>query len=93
MDYLKEYPQGRIIDKGSYKILGGAIIKASDIKVGSSWKGSGGSTVKVHQVEKMKCKDGSDWYEVHYCWAENGKIQTHSKDSFAFQCRYCLVIE
>jgi hypothetical protein len=33
MDYLKEYPQGRIIEEDSYKLLGGVIIKASDIKV------------------------------------------------------------
>ena len=93
MDYLKEYPQGRIIEEDSYKLLGGVIIKASDIKVWSTWKGSGNTTVKVYEIEKLKCKDGSDWNEIHYCWCENGKIVTHSKDSFAFQCRYCLVLE
>jgi hypothetical protein len=93
MDYLKEYPQGRIIEDGQYKLLGGVIIKPSDIKKGSTWKGTGNITVKVYKVETMSCKDGSEWSEIHYCWNENGKIATHSKDSFAFQCRYCMVLE
>jgi hypothetical protein len=35
----------------------------------------------------------NSWYEVVYSWEENGVKKTHDKDQFAFQCRYCLIVE
>ena len=61
------------------------IYPANQIVAGSVWQGSTGSLVTVDGV------DANGW--VHYHWKEVGSIRMHEKESFAFQCRYCLVVE
>jgi predicted aldo/keto reductase-like oxidoreductase len=68
--------------------LGNAIVCAhmfppEDIIVGSKWISSGNLTVIVESVIEDR---------VTYSWIEHNKTVTHSKDSFCFQCRYCLVL-
>lgn len=60
------------------------IFPISEIKSGQKWKASGGFIVDIISVENNK---------VTYSWIENNKIQKHIKDSFNFQCRYCLIIK
>jgi hypothetical protein len=65
--------------------------KPHEIQVGSRWIGSSGSIVVVEGINQYGSTD--PWYEVVYSWEENGVKKTHDKDQFAFQCRYCLIIE
>ena len=61
------------------------IFPVEGIKLGSDWMGSGGEIVTV-----IKIKD--DW--ITYTWrgADEVKVR-HEKDSFSFQCRYCLIVK
>jgi len=62
------------------------IYKPEEIVIGCRWQGSGGSVVTVESI----CNLG--W--VTYSWTDvNGVKKTHEKESFAFQCRYCLIVE
>jgi hypothetical protein len=67
--------------------------KAHEIKVGSRWCAASGSNhiVIVEGINQYGSID--PWYEVVYSWEENGMKKTHDKDVFAFQCRYCLILE
>ena len=68
------------------KIVCRHIFKADEIKIGSRWQGSGGSIVEVTSV------DGLGW--VEYKWNDSlGEVKVHEKESFAFQCRYCLIVD
>lgn len=75
---------GRIEVQYGRAILCGVILCKDDIEPGQVWQGSSGTTVTVQAV------DSDGW--VTYGWAEGDAPRTHTKDSFAFQCRYCLVI-
>ena len=66
-------------------ILCGAILPTEFIKHGQLWMSSGNLIVRVTYV-----KNG-EW--VYYSWEEQGEVRQYSKDSFAFQCRYCLVLD
>lgn len=69
------------LDKFGNQIVCGHIYPAHEIEVGSSWVSSGGGLVTVTKV---------DDYEIYYDQL-NGL--PHHKDSFSFQCRYCLIIK
>ena len=68
------------------KLVCGHIYPTNEIKVGQIWAAADGSdrTVRVLKVD-------GDW--VEYEWQELGKTISHEKLAFAFQCRYCLVVE
>ena len=67
--------------------------KPHEIKVGSRWCAASGSN-HIVTVEGINQYGSTDpWHEVVYSWEENGVKKTHDKDQFAFQCRYCLIIE
>jgi hypothetical protein len=78
------------------KIVCEHIFPANEIKVGSIWQGSSGSLVEITEVKEFrwtyKNKEQID-FDVFYKWVDNGKEVFHNKDSFSFQCRYCLVTE
>jgi hypothetical protein len=76
---------GRVEIVNGKRLLCGVILPVARIQVGQTWAAASGSnlTVEVTQV-----KDG--W--VEYCWSERGETRHHFKDSFSFQCRYCLVL-
>jgi hypothetical protein len=68
------------------KLLCGQILKPEQLAVGQTWAAASGAdhTVKIAGID-----DG--W--VRYEWVESGEPVSNEKESFAFQCRYCLVIE
>jgi hypothetical protein len=55
-----------------------------EIEVGSMWMSSGNNVVTVTE------NDG-EW--ITYQWEESAGTKYNSKDYFAFQCRYCLIID
>ena len=67
--------------------------KPHEIKVGSRWCRADGSKgfVVVEGINQYGSID--PWYEVVYSWELNGEKFTHEKETFAFQCRYCLIVE
>ena len=68
-------------------LLCGHILGKEFILPGQRWAPADGSDREVLVVDI--CPAG--W--VKYTWDENGVARTHSKESFAFQCRYCLVFD
>lgn len=65
--------------------------KAHEIQVDSRWIGVCGHIVTVEGINSYGSE--SPWYEIVYSWEENGVKQTHDKDLFSFQCRYCLIVQ
>jgi hypothetical protein len=61
-------------------IVCGWIFPPEEIEVGQLWQSSNGNTVRITKVDNDK---------VYYCW--NG--ESHVKDSFSFQCRYCMILD
>jgi len=68
------------------------IFKRNEIKVGSRWVRADGSKGYV-TVEGFNQYGSTDWYAVVYSWEENGVKKTWQKETFAFQYRYCLILE
>ena len=73
----------RIENQCGNNIVCGHIFPADEIMPGQVWQASGGATVEIVSVN-----DG----DVTYAWTEKGKRVDHTKASFAFQCRYCLIV-
>lgn len=72
----------RVEKQGEFHILCGVILPASCIKVGQRWISVGSRVpVEVTKVEQ---------YAVHY---QSPVQRPHAKEQFAFQCRYCLVLD
>lgn len=71
--------------RGRHLLCGGPIPERM-IKNGQVWAAASGSGI---EVKISAVRDG--W--VGYTWRENDKAQYHEKDSFSFQCRYCLVLD
>jgi hypothetical protein len=84
MDYETEITNG-------HKHIVRHFFKAHEIQVGSRWIGSSGGIVTVEGFNSYGSTD--PWIEVVYSWQLNGEKFTHEKDAFAFQCRYCLIVE
>lgn len=61
-------------------IICGWIFPADEIEVGQLWQASSGNVVRVTRVDSNL---------IYYCW-EGG---SHVKDSFSFQCRYCMIFD
>lgn len=71
--------------KNGKTFLCGAILPLDEIHIRQRWIGSSGNIVTVTGVDRE-----NEWIE--YTWTENGGERKHEKQSFAFQCRYCLII-
>lgn len=85
----------RIENHYGKNIVCGHIFPPEEIEIGSEWQGSSGFYVKVISKRESTYKYNGKinnvvW--VTYEWTEKGKIKTHEKDTFCFQCRYCLVV-
>lgn len=65
-------------------LLCGVILNSSDIRSGQVWAPADGSDRMV------LVESGGEW--VDYSWEEKGEKKVHTKMSFSFQCRYCLVL-
>lgn len=73
------------VTKNGDTILCGVVLPDSMLQIGQRWLGSGGRSVYITAITTHK---GTSWV----CY--EGVLQpTHEKDSFSFQCRYCLVLE
>lgn len=70
---------------GRYLLCGG-IVPRERVQPGQTWAAASGGnhTVTVDAVD-------DEW--IDYSWIENGTRKTHTKLNFAFQCRYCLVLD
>jgi hypothetical protein len=71
----------RIENHQGRNIVCGHIYPLSELVVGSEWQGSSGSVVTIDAII-------GEW--VTYSGEHQ---QSHEKDSFSFQCRYCLIIK
>jgi len=93
MDYWTLIMETEIIN--GHKAVVRHFFKPKEIKPNSRWIGVSGGIVTVEQVKCYPASDHEDehWYEVYYSWEENGEKRTHHKESFAFQCRYFLILE
>lgn len=74
------------LHRGKYTLCGG-ILPPEKIEPGQVWQGSSGATVTVDKVEKR-----GELHWVTYHWFSDDEFRDHDKDSFSFQCRYCLVL-
>ena len=65
-----------------------------EIQIGSLWERADDfkSYVTVEGFNYYGSVDPWNW-EVVYSWEENGVKKIWQKESFAFQCRYCLIVE
>lgn len=70
---------------GNY-IVCGHIFSLLHIKPGQKWQGSGNYTVVIDKVDPERDI-------VFYSWEEKGETKSHSKQSFAFQCKYFLIVD
>jgi len=68
---------------GNWQVCG-YIFPNSEIKVGQRWQGVSGNIVTIEKNE-------SD--DIYYSWMEKGEKVFHDKTTFAFQCRYCLILD
>lgn len=78
------------LEEGKY-LLVQVILPFSMIQEGQEWRGSGGNKVTIVKTVPRTDSKGEDW--VEYSWETSSGIQMHKKSCFAFQCRYCLVVE
>lgn len=74
----------RIETVNGKRIVCAHIYPEHEIQPGSLWIGAGCTVVKVENV-----KDGL----VTYSWTNKTGKHMHIKSVFAFQCRYCLIVE
>lgn len=74
------------LDRYDRSILCCHIFSNEDLSllVGSRWGGGGSTTVILDSVD-------GEW--ATYSWFEDGVKKSHEKLGFAFQCRYCLLME
>lgn len=69
----------------SRHLLCGGIVPTYFVKAGQRWAAASGSDREVF------VESAGEW--VDYSWTENGRKMLHTKMNFAFQCRYCLVLD
>lgn len=74
-----------IEEHNGYTIVVRHTFPISKILPGQVWQSSGGSQVVIIST------DGKEW--VKYSWYEGDKNIEYEKQSFTFQCRYCLVLD
>lgn len=80
---------------GGHKAIVRHIFKREELKVGQKWIGGSGNVVTIEDIKVYPSKHENDkpFYDIYYSWYENGVKKTHDKDHFAFQCRYCLIVD
>lgn len=71
--------------RGRFLLCGG-IIPSCMIKPGQVWAAADGSGLTVTVV-----RSDSAW--TTYQWFGGNEVKTHTKLTFAFQCRYCLCLD
>lgn len=64
---------------------------ANQIKSGQQWIGSGGARVTIDSIQLAATDAELDWITYHW-YESDGEKKSHVKDSFSFQCRYCMIV-
>jgi len=77
----------RIEKHHGHSIVCGHIYDVRELMIGSRWMSSSGSIVTITDIDTK----GDGW--ITYEWQERGETRRHEKMSFAFQCRYCLIVD
>lgn len=70
----------RIETHKGHNIVCGHIFSIGELAVGQKWMSSEGNVVTISDIRGDL---------VYYVWGND----SHCKDSFSFQCRYCLILE
>ena len=73
----------RIERHNGRNLVCGHIFPTNEIEPGQEWASSSNAIVVVESVDQDL---------VTYTWTENGETKRHTKEAFAFQCRYCMVL-
>jgi hypothetical protein len=76
----------RIEEHHGKKVVCGHFFPITEIKVGQVWQGGLGACVTITKVD-------IDRDQIYYAWEEAGGVNVHNKEAFAFQCRYCKVVD
>ena len=81
----KERKKMRVETVNDRYLLCGHILHRVHLQEGQKWAQADGTnrTVTITRID-------GDW--ITYEWYEDQKYQSHVKDWFSFQCRYCLVL-
>lgn len=66
-------------------LLCGGFVPTAFVKTGQRWASASGGDREVF------VESAGEW--VDYSWLEGGDKKLHTKLNFAFQCRYCLVLD
>lgn len=75
----------RLEEHYGHVVVCGHIFAEQEIQAGQLWQGSSGHIVTMVDVDERGV--------VTYKWEEASGPKTWYKDSFAFQCRYCLITD
>ena len=77
--------QGKVLDRNGVKSVIQIILDKREIRPDQRWRDSTGSPVIVTETQWI---DGDLF--VYYKSEGSGSPIIHDRDSFSFQCRYCL---
>ena len=80
--------KGKILEKDGRRLLAQRILERKYIQSGQIWVSSSGSEVTISRVEWFD----EDLWVYYWPKGEDGEREL-DKESFAFQCRYCLDVD
>lgn len=87
---VRLYDWVRLEEQDGRTIVCGGILPAKEIRVGQEWVSTSNHVVTIYNVRPIKSHDGNIIdHEIYYSWGKKISI----KLSFAFQCRYCLIVQ
>ncbi len=79
----------RIETVNGRNLVCGHIYPKNELKVGQHWAQADGADRIVEIRELITYSDG----DIGVIYGEHGNDRSYEKESFSFQCRYCLIVE
>ena len=76
-----------------HRAVCGHIFPKDELKIGTKWISADGSNRIVEIRDLVRYGIGTQFEDISVYYGEHATDQTYEKDSFAFQCRYCLIVE
>lgn len=70
-------------------LLCAGILPKTELAVGQKWAPADGTDSVVVIRELISYEDG----DVNVIYGNHANDSSYEKDSFSFQCRYCLIVE
>ena len=70
-------------------LLCGGVVPKAELKVGQKWAPADGADRVVIIRELISYEDG----DINVIYGDHANDTSYEKDSFSFQCRYCLIVE